>query len=266
MCIIEDCKTRPIYNKEGEKKPLYCSKHKLDGMVDVISKTCIYEGCKVRPTYNKEGEKKPLYCNKHKLDSMVNVVSKTCKSEWCATLPSNKQYKGYCLFCYVNLFPGQPVSRNYKTKEFAVVEYVKHNFPNLTWISDKSIENGCSRRRPDLLLDLGYQVIIVEIDENQHNNYDCGCDNKRTMELSKDLNHRPLIFIRFNPDQYYNKGKSVPSCWGTNCNGICVVKKTKTKEWQKRLNTLKEQIDYWVIPEHKTNKTVEIIQLFYDIH
>jgi hypothetical protein len=34
--------------------------------------------------------------------------------------------------------------------------------------------------------------------------------------------------------------------------GICVVKKTKTKEWQKRLLSLKEQIDYWIIPNMAT--------------
>ena len=30
---------------------------------------------------------------------------------------------------------------------------------------DKRIKCGCSKRRPDLLLDLGTHVIIVEIDE-----------------------------------------------------------------------------------------------------
>jgi Holliday junction resolvasome RuvABC endonuclease subunit len=41
------------------------------------------------------------------------------------------------------------------------------------------------------------------------------------------------------------------------------VKKSKQNEWEKRLETLTEQIDYWL--ENKTDKMVEIIQLFYDI-
>ena len=45
MCKEKDCKVSPIYNIEGEK-PKYCSIHKKDGMVDVVSKKCIYEGCK----------------------------------------------------------------------------------------------------------------------------------------------------------------------------------------------------------------------------
>ena len=38
-------------------------------------------------------------------------------------------------------------------------------FSDYTWISDKKIYDGCYKRRPDLLLDLGYQVIIIEVDE-----------------------------------------------------------------------------------------------------
>ena len=69
---------------------------------------------------------------------------------------------------------------------------------------DKKIQDGCSTRRPDLFLDLGYQIIIIEIDENQHIDYDCSCENKRIMELSQDVGHRPIVFIRFNPDDYKN--------------------------------------------------------------
>jgi hypothetical protein len=68
----------------------------------------------------------------------------------------------------MNLFPDKPVSRNYKTKEYAVVEFVKIKFPDLSLISDKIITDGCSKRRPDLFLDLGNQILIIEIDENQH--------------------------------------------------------------------------------------------------
>jgi hypothetical protein len=163
------------------------------------------------------------------------------------------------------LSPDKPVSRNYKTKEFAVVEFIKSTFPDLTWISDKTVQNGCSKRRPDLLLDLGYQILIVEIDENQHTDYDCSCQNKRIMELSQDVGHRPIVFIRFNPDDYIENGIQVPSCWVVNDKGICIVKKTKQDEWKKRLNVLETQIAYWIKPNHATNKTIEVVQLFYDV-
>ena len=263
-CIHEGCKTLPTYNNEHETKGLYCSTHKKDGMVNVTSKPCIHEGCKKQPTYNNEGETKPLYCSEHKLQGMVNVKDKTCKSEWCFTLVT-KKYDGYCRFCYMNLFPDKPVSRNYKTKEQAVVEFVKTKFPEMSWVADKIVNSGCSRRRPDLLLDLGYQVIIVEVDENQHADYDCSCENKRIMELSQDVGHRPIVFIRFNPDDYEKDGTNISSCWGCDKTGLCVVKKTKKNEWTDRLHLLEENINYWINPENTTSKTIETIQLFYDV-
>jgi hypothetical protein len=263
-CIHAGCKKQPNYNTEGNTKGLYCSAHKLDGMLDVNHPKCIYAGCKTQPNYNTEGNTKGLYCSSHKLDEMVDVIHPMCKSSWCSTHVQAK-YDGYCLYCYMNLFPDKPVSRNYKTKEHAVAEFVKTTFQGLTWIADKQVSGGCSKKRPDLLLDLGYQVIIVEIDENQHVDYDCSCENKRIMELSQDVEHTPIVFIRFNPDDYEENGTKISSCWGLDKNGICVIKKSKKCEWTQRLNTLKEQICYWTNPTNTTSKTIETIHLFYDV-
>jgi len=113
-------------------------------------------------------------------------------------------------------------------------------------------------------LDLGYQVIIIEIDENQHIDYDCSCENKRIMEISQDLGHRPIVFIRFNPDDYIDNGKNITSCWNNNKLGICTVKNSKQNEWSNRLNVLDKTINYWINPNNITDKIVEIIQLYYD--
>ena len=257
-----ECEVRPTFNIVGQKKGLYCLTHKKEGMVDVKHKKCLE--CEVRPTFNNEGQKKGLYCSTHKKEGMIDVLNKSCKSEWCPTIPRNKKYDGYCLRCFIYLFPDKPVSRNYKTKEYSVLDFIKTKFPHFDFIADKIISGGCSRRRPDLFLDMLYQIIIIEIDENQHTDYDCSCQNKRIMELSQDLGHRPIVFIRFNPDGYKKDGKNITSCWGQNKNGICVVKKSKQKEWLERLNTLEEQIKYWIYPENMTDKTIEIIQLYYD--
>ena len=219
---------------------------------------CKENGCKIISNFNKEGETKGIYCYTHKLEGMVNVKDKTCKTYLCNIRVQDK-YDGYCLRCFIHMFPDKPVSRNYKTKEYAVVEYIKQNYPHLNWIADKIISGGCSRRRPDLLLDLMYQIIIIEVDENQHIDYDCSCENKRTMELSQDMGHRPIVFIRFNPDDYQKDGKNITSCWGQDKKGICIVKKSKNTEWSERLSTLKETIDYWITPANITNKIVETI-------
>ena len=85
------------------------------------------------------------------------------------------------------------------------------------------------------------------------------------MELSQDLGHRPVIFIRFNPDKYINNNNEIiTSCWELNKKGICNIKKTTKDEWIKRLEVLKTQIDYWIDPVNKIDKTIETNHLFYD--
>ena len=192
---------------------------------------------------------------------MIDVHNKMCKTEHCNTIVY-KKYNGYCLRCFVHLFPDEPVVRNYKTKEKSVTDHIKEVFPSYDWVCDKKIQDGCSRKRPDVFLDLGHQVIIIEIDENQHEAYDCSCDNKRLMILSQDIDHRPMIMIRFNPDDYISSSGKVTSCWNYNKKGLCLIKKCKQKEWNSRLESLDQQIRYWC--EHSTDKTVEVIQLFYN--
>jgi hypothetical protein len=206
-----------------------------------------------------------ILCEHGKCKSRCKICggSSLCKSSWCETYGNNK-YEGYCVACFVNNPENQhkPVMRNYRTKEKDVVTKITETFTNFTWVSDKRVQDGCSRRRPDLLLDMGSHVIIVEIDENKHTNYDCSCENKRLMELSQDLQHRPIVFIRFNPDDYTNQeGVIVKSCWKLNKFGVMQIMKTKEKEWEERIDVLKEQIQYWI--DNPTQKTVEIIELFY---
>jgi hypothetical protein len=110
---------------------------------------------------------------------------------------------------------------------------------------------------------MGSHIIIIEVDENKHTGYDCSCEHKRLMEISQDLQHRPIVFIRFNPDDYIGKnGMKISSCWKLQKTGILAINRLKTKEWANRLDVLKTQISYWLT--NNTDKTLEIIQLYYD--
>ena len=263
QCQEKDCTDRAYFNDPNKAGKKFCKKHKLDGMI-AINLICNFKDCLISANYNYEGEK-AIYCSNHRLDGMINVKDPHCKTPFCY-IKVSKKYEGYCLRCFIYTFPNKHITLNYKTKEKWVADYILKEFPNFTWITDKKVADGCSKRRPDLLLDLGYQVLIVEIDENQHQSYDCSCENKRLMEISQDLSHRPLVFIRFNPDDYLDKdGKNITSCWGLNGKGIMSIKKSKQKEWETRICLLKEQIEYWSNPENKLEKTVEVINLFFDI-
>jgi hypothetical protein len=187
-----------------------------------------------------------------------------CKTPLCPTY-ANPKYEGYCMPCFVNNPENRDkaIIRNYKTKERAVATAILECYPNFTWKTDKAIEGGCSNRRPDLLLDMGSHVVIVEVDEDQHTDYDCSCENKRLMQISQDIQHRPLIFIRFNPDTYLDEtGAIITSCWRLNQRGVMSIVRNKEREWKERLSVLMEQIQYWV--ENPTEKMVEVVELFYN--
>lgn len=300
-CAEDECDTLPVYNYKECKTGLYCLKHKKDEMIDVTKKNCIENDCNKRACYNYETENSGIYCSKHKKENMIdfshrrckecnkiaiynyeyctvadycsnhkkkNMIdifnkNKRCKSELCTTYATSKKYRGYCLYCFVNLFPDEKVSKNYKTKEKAVTDFIKETYINYNIICDKTIKNGCSKRRPDILIDLNTHVIIIEIDEEQHNLYDDTCENKRIMEISQDLGHPNIVFIRFNPDAYTDKNnKRITSCWSISSNGISIVPKNKKKRWIDRLTALKSIIDKWIINIPEKHITIE--KIFYD--
>lgn len=255
-------KVQPTYNEPGETKAVCCKECKTPTMVDVISSKC--KCGRTRPIFNEPNEKRAICCSQCKTSTMVDVFNKKCKTPLCQTIV-RKKYQGYCYGCFIQTFPDNQILRNHKTKERTVADYIQEQFSEYTIILDKRIPDGCSARRPDIFIDFGDWILLIEIDENQHNTEQYSCDNKRLMILFQDAGSRPLVMIRFNPDNYRNKkGKSIASCWGyTENRGICVIKKNKEKEWQERLSVLKEtiitQINY--IEERKE---ISLIHLFYD--
>ena len=254
----ELCSTRPTFNIRGEKTARFCTEHKAEGMVDVVSKRC--ELCDKLPVFNIRGAKTVRFCAEHKAEGMVNVRDKTCLHDWCDTLIYNPLYRGFCMRCFVYTYPNEPNARNYKTKECAVADYVRERYPDLRWVQDKRIDGGCSKRRPDMILDLGHQLLIIEIDENGHTTYDCACERKRVNDILEDLGFRSVVFLRFNPDSYRDAGELIKSCWKKDGRGMLKVE--NEKRWSDRLNALGEQVDYWM--KNTTDKLVETVELYYD--
>jgi hypothetical protein len=223
-------------------------------MLKIGNKRCL--DCLKIPSFNYKSEKTPIYCYDHRHNNMINVVSTRCKTHLCDIIVGDK-YNGYCIYCFSQLFPEKCF--NYKTKQQCVYDFIKQTFNELTLVYDKKIEDGCSLRRVDLYLDIGFQIIIIENDENQHIYYNC--ENKRLMEISKDFNHRPIIFIRFNPDSYFKDGFKIPSCWiTTKKKGLIKIK--NMSEWNDRLGVLKNEINYWI--NNKSDKIIHIVKLFFD--
>jgi hypothetical protein len=204
------------------------------------------------------------FCARHRTDDMLCLPHRRCKTYLCDIQRSPK-FDGHCMRCFSYLFPEKYSEgrRNYKNKEICVADFVKDSFPEQDWICDKTVDWGCSRKRPDLLLNLGSHVLIVEVDEYQHSTYDNLCEQRRIMTLYQDVAHAPTVFIRFNPDGYMDAGLQRYSCWGPNNYGIMVVKHSYETEWAARLERLRATIaaHMALVPE----RAITQVHLFFDV-
>jgi len=114
-----------------------------------------------------------------------------------------------------------------------------------------------------MLLDLGYKIIIIEVDENRHDSYTTECETARLNDISTDLNYRPVVMIRFNPDGYTTTDNvKITSPWAVNgTTKLYSVKKTRMAEWNTRLERLTAALDYHVNTENTELITIE--ELYY---
>ena len=184
-------------------------------------------------------------------------ICRICKSK-----RGSGKYDKLCVTCAIQ--EGYAVKRNYKTKELSMVEFITQH-TDVDWVNDKAYDLGCSKKRPDLVSDLGSHILIIECDENKHKHGDYSCENKRIMELSQDFSenniHRPIVVIRFNPDTYIDSNnQKIESCWKAGKDGILRIK--NKEHWDLRLNKLLETTHHYI--DNQPVKDVNFEYLFYD--
>ena len=184
-----------------------------------------------------------------------NNACKTCDGEY---VSKTSNYYPNCFKCFCIMNPGVEISKNYRFKEHYLRDYLKEEFPEISFTFNKTLR-ACSKRRPDIFVECYTHAIIIECDEYQHRNY--SCENKRVMEIFQDLGSRPLIVLQFNPDSYINKnGERIQGCFKRAQKGNLVLLKL---EWNRRLKSLKKLLlhHFETIP----TKEITIVKLFYTL-
>ena len=210
-----------------------------------------------------------LICLHDKRKNVCVICNPNCACIECKSIFADKRTSCYplCQACFCNKYPHHEKSTLYKIKERYLRDELRVRFPenDINMIFDKAVDGGCSKKRPDVLIDLLLYSIIIECDERQHKNYEC--ENKRTMQLFEDLGERPLIMIRFNPDDYIDKDKKIEGCFKPLTKIEDIHKKKfyelNKKEWKRRVDILEEVIRE-KLREDIPEKEVEEIKLFYD--
>eukprot|EP00903_Cladosiphon_okamuranus_P006469 g6329.t1 len=87
-CRDESCNSHPNFGVEGDRKAIYCAKHKLPGMVNVKAPRCREPGCTRNPVYGNRGDPRATFCLSHKSPTMVDVKNRCCEHPGCTHQPS----------------------------------------------------------------------------------------------------------------------------------------------------------------------------------
>ena len=227
------CPKQPTFNDEGQTIPLYCKKHKSDDMVDVKNSHCSFNHCPKRPHYGIPGnlptrcaphklagqipfpktrcktsgcqeisiyastQKRADHCEEHKEIGEINIVEQKCNS---CGLPNIVNEDGLCTYCDPVHFNGFRLAKQLRIKSWL------DNTTDFKYSSYDSAINykSCGdRERPDFVFESpsSSHVVILEVDEEQHNSRNDLCECTRMVNISQSLGI-PTLFIRYNPDPY----------------------------------------------------------------
>lgn len=69
------------------------------------------------------------------------------------------------------------------------------------------------------------------------------------------------VFIRFNPDAFFEGGEKQPGCWGKLATGEPRVMPKMRRKWEERLERLAEVVKCFV--DRPPKRDVELVHLFY---
>lgn len=267
----------PIFNLPGETKAIWCSECKDSKAINVKSKKCwcgiiasygiagqivtmcaqhrsvdmIYkstqqcknENCRNLAIYG--DRTKRLRCEDHKLDGDFNLIEKRCIA--CGLMEVLNE-NNYCSNCEPGKYLKYVKRHEMRIKDLFVAQ-------NLVFINDR-IPNttNCGKERPDFVFDpdkdegknyQGPHIVIVEVDEDQHNQYDIKCEKTRMFNVTQGFGGIPVFWIRYNPDKF-----RLPD--GT---------KSKITQYSREAHLL-EWVRYAFKRPYK--KLLEVIYLFYD--
>ena len=233
-CEHAGCIARPSFGFV-RRKGTHCRTHKTPEMVDVMNKRCKHVGCiVVNPKFGFV-LRKGTHCGDHELPRMADVMSQRCTE--CKTTCTHQKDK-LCSACRQVQQLG--ASRKLIRIEHRVIAMlILHG----TIIDDertkfnKSIGAACGGYRPDIYIDCGTFILVIEIDENQHRpryisrivngvvtpmavgSYSSECENTRMMSIvSKE--QMPVYFIRINPDKFTIDDKVIKVSFEKRCEAL----------------------------------------------
>ncbi len=259
ICENQDCNEKAKYNYKhyDEVGGSSCFVHKSEFMINIYTELCSLENCLEEGIYG--FNKTELFCSHHFEQGMEVQKDNICKTLFCEKKTKKEIYEGLCVYCYA-IHNSSSVKktklRNIKEINVGSTLCEKLCREKYSVCFNKVIEGA----RPDIIIKdkQNEKIVMIEVDENQHENYTQKNEENRIINLLKNGDTK---IIRFNPDQYTNSIKSkIQSCFTKDSANKCVLDRTKKKDWEKRINCLVETIKQIF----SGVKNDELIYLFYD--
>jgi len=238
-CIVCE-KIQPVFNYEGEIKATHCEGCKLPEMVDIKNPKCTV--CKKQARYGiphnvrsacvqhktegmisnprakclkkncsdlaEYGIQRPIHCENHKDGNDINLVERKCIK--CERIDVVNE-EGICVNFCLKSEEYKIYQKQQKTKESRILKILTENI-GVPTSYDTIIPTDCGkddRYRPDFLYDCKTHIAICEADERQHSDRCEQGECYRMRNIFFDNECVPTVFIRYNPDNFKVKGKTV---------------------------------------------------------
>ena len=180
-----------------------CFKHKTENMISKPRSKCKKENCKLNAVY---GIKNPIHCEDHKNENDINLTETRCEKCGLLDVCINRLCINTCSDSNKII---SEMKRRQKVKEIRVFniltsEYGKPHEYNVR-ISSKC--GGKNSEEKEFGYDFGTHKLYIEVDENQHKSYCELGEINRMKNIYMNDGGIPVIFLRYNPDNYQINGK-----------------------------------------------------------
>lgn len=234
ICEEPGCKVMATYGLPGHH-PSHCAGHRTK--LDVIApcRRCRYDGCRELATY---GIQERMHCEVHKQETEVDLVERRCVScDYAMVLNQDNK----CVYCDPTNFQKVRLAKQNEVKE--VLDRNGIVYSSYDKVIDQAI---CGRERPDFVIEAATHVIVLEVDEHQHNDRHPECEMYRMINISQSFGGTPVIFLRYNPDTFKV--------------GRMKIDTKKGDRYERLLTAIEYLRDYYAEPDY----FLSVAYLFYD--
>lgn len=182
-----------VHGRNGDAGPKYFPKKPKHTR-------CQHPECTKQAVYGAPDGDRATHCGQHRPSGAIDHINRRCEAPGCTILVGSKR-----TLCANH----DDHAKRPRVREAKVAVHLRDAGLSYTSWNKQLVETACGRYRPDFVFERTTHVVIVEVDEFQHAAPGYSCDNKRMLDVYNSYGGMPVVFLRFNPDDFALAGKTV---------------------------------------------------------